>query len=234
MQLQGEVQELAIEEYLEQHFPYDTIEEIKTGARGADCLQLVHSEQGVECGKIYYESKRTKDFQKSWIEKFKEDMRARGADIGVLVTEAMPKDMDRFGEKDGIWICTLADFKGLCYVLRASLLNVSQAMATKSNKGDKMSMLYDYMTGNEFRQQIEAIVEGFGALQTQIQKEKNAMASQWKEREKQLQKVLGSTIDMYGSVKGIAGSAVGTIKALELGEENTDNLLDFPKVGTEN
>jgi hypothetical protein len=234
MQQQGEVQELVIEEYLEKNFPYDTIEDIKTGARGADCLQVVHTEQGVECGKIYYESKRTKDFQKTWIEKFKEDMRARGADIGVLVTEAMPKDMDRFGEKDGIWICTLADFKGLCYVLRASLLNVSQAMATQSNKGDKMSMLYDYMTGNEFRQQIEAIVEGFGSLQEQIQKEKKAMASQWKEREKQLEKVLGSTIDMYGSVKGIAGSAVGTIKALEMGKENTDNLLDLPAVGTEN
>jgi len=159
MQMQGEVQELAIEEWLSTQFPLDTIDEIKKGARGGDCIQIVNTRTRQNCGKIYYESKRTKDFQPSWVEKFKSDMREKGADIGVLVTEAMPSDFDRMGMKDGIWICTYEEFKGLCSVLRESVIQLSLAISSQENKGDKMHMLYDYLTSNNFRMQIEAIVE---------------------------------------------------------------------------
>ena len=148
MQMQGEVQELAIEEWLAAQFPLDTIEEIKKGARGGDCIQIVNTRSRQNCGKIYYESKRTKDFQPSWIEKFKADMREKGADIGVLVTEAMPSDFDRMGIKDGIWICTYEEFKGLCAVLRDSMLQISLAVSSQENKGDKMHMLYNFLTSN--------------------------------------------------------------------------------------
>ncbi|RLD34832.1 MAG: DUF2130 domain-containing protein, partial [Bacteroidetes bacterium] len=120
MQMQGEVQELAIEEWLATQFPLDTIEEIKKGARGGDCLQFVNTRNHQNCGTIYYESKRTKDFQPSWIEKFKADIRDKGANIGVLVTEVMPSDMDKMGLKEGIWICNHDEFKGICAVLRES------------------------------------------------------------------------------------------------------------------
>lgn len=216
MQLQGEVQELAIEEWLTAHFPLDTIEEIKKGARGGDCIQIVNTHSRQNCGKIYYESKRTKDFQATWIQKFKADMREKEADVGVLVTDALPPGFDRVGNKDGVWICTFEEFKGLCSVLREYVVQISLAVSTQENKGDKMGLLYEFLTSNTFRMQIEAIVEGFSSMKNELEREKRSMQRIWKEREKQIEKVICNTIDMYGSVRGIAGSAIQPVKALEL------------------
>ncbi len=228
MQLQGEVMELAIEEWLSAQFPLDTIEEIKKGARGGDCLQTVHTRARQNCGTIYYESKRTKEFQPSWIEKFKADIRDRGADIGVLVTDALPPGMERLSMRDGIWICTYDEFKGLCTVLRETVIQISNAVSSQENKGDKMGLLYGYLTSNTFRLQVEAIVEGFTQMKADLDTEKRSMQRIWKQREKQLDKVIINTIDMYGSVKGIAGSAVQAVKALELmpGDESADEEND--------
>lgn len=218
MQLQGEVQELAIEEWLIAQFPLDTIEEIKKGARGGDCIQVVNTRTAQNCGKIYYESKRTKDFQSGWIEKFKADMREKGADVGVLVTEAMPQGFERVGMMDGVWVCTFEEFKGLCTVLRESIIQLSNAISSQENKGDKMHMLYDFLTSNTFRMEVEAIVEGFSSMKNALESEKRSMQRIWKEREKQIDKVITNTIDMYGSIKGIAGNAIQPVRALELGE----------------
>jgi len=228
MQLQGEVQELAIEEWLTANFPLDTIEEIKKGARGGDCIQTVNTRTRQNCGTIYYESKRTKDFQPSWIEKFKGDIRERGSNIGVLVTDVLPSDMDRMGLKDGIWICTYDEFKGLCKVLREALIQISNATVSQENKGDKMSLLYDFLTSNTFRLQIEAIVEGFTQMQADLDSEKRAMQRIWKMREKQLEKVITNTIDMHGSIKGIAGSAIQDIKQLNM--PYTDLLTESSEI----
>ncbi len=219
MQLQGEVQELAIEEWLGSTFTLDTIEEIKKGARGADCLQIVNTRSRQNCGTIYYESKRTKGFQPGWIEKFKHDIREKGADIGVLVTESMPSDMPRLGLKDGVWVCTFDEFKSLSLILRESVIRLNNAITAQDNKGDKMGMLYDFLTGNEFRLQVEAIVEGFTQMQSDLESEKRSMAGIWKKREKQIQKVLLNTTHMYGSVKGIAGSAIQSVPLLELPDD---------------
>lgn len=224
MQLQGEVMELAIEEYLTSNFPLDTVDEIKKGANGADCLQIVNTREHQNCGTIYYESKRTKAFQPAWIEKFKNDIREKNASIGVLVTEVLPSDMERMGMKEGIWICTFEEFKGLSIVLRQSIIQLNQAVLSQENKGDKMEMLYNFLTSNQFRLQIEGIVEGFSQMQIELQKEKNAMQRIWKQREKQIEKVVQNTLDMYGSIRGIAGNAVQSIKALEL--DNEINLLE--------
>ncbi|UUF14028.1 MULTISPECIES: DUF2130 domain-containing protein [Flavobacterium] len=232
MQLQGEVMELAIEEWLANNFPLDSIDEIKKGANGADCLQIVNTRELQNCGSIYYESKRTKAFQPSWIEKFKNDIRIKRANIGVLVTEVMPAGMERMGMRDGIWICTYEEFKGLSAVLRQSLIQVSQAVQAQENKGDKMSMLYDFLTSNEFRLQIEGIVEGFTQMQGDLDAEKRAMQRIWKQREKQIEKVVHNTLGMYGSIRGIAGNAVQTVRALELDfiegdeDENPKELLE--------
>lgn len=229
-QFQGEIQELAIEEYLAEKFPLDTIEEIKKGQRGGDCVQIVNTRSAQNCGTIYYESKRTKEWQNGWIEKFKADIRDRGANIGVLVTEVMPSELDRMGLKDGIWVCTFDEFKGLSGVLRESIIQVSLAIGSQENKGDKMFMLYDYLTGNSFRMQVEAIVEGFTSMRNNLESEKRAMARIWKEREKQLDKVITNTIDMHGSIKGIAGNAIQAVKSLELGE----GINDIEEVETDN
>jgi len=225
MQMQGEVQELAIEEWLAAQFPLDTIEEIKKGARGADCLQHVNTRSTQNCGIIYYESKRTKDFHPSWIEKFKADIRNKGANIGVLVTEVMPSDMDRMGLKGGIWICNYEEFKGLCAVIRESIVQLSTAISSQENKGDKMDLLYSFLTGNTFRMQVEAIVEGFTQMKSDLESEKRSMQRIWKQRDKQIEKVITNTIDMYGSIKGIAGNAIQSVKALELpGADEEDEL----------
>lgn len=224
MQLQGEIQELAIEEWLIQNFPLDSINEIKKGARGADCLQIVNTHTTQNCGSIYYESKRTKDFQQAWIEKFKNDIREKKADIGVLVTEVMPSDMERMGLKEGIWICTFNEFKGLSAVLRYSVIQFHSILKSQENKGDKMEMLYNFLTGNEFRLRIEGIVEGFTQMQDDLSKEKRAMMKIWAQREKQIHKVIDNTISMYGSIKGIAGNAIQDIKSLEIDEINE---IDF-------
>ncbi|MTH15418.1 DUF2130 domain-containing protein [Flavobacterium sp. LC2016-01] len=229
MQLQGEVMELAIEEWLANNFPLDTIDEIKKGANGADCLQIVNTREHQNCGSIYYESKRTKAFQPSWIEKFKNDIRTKRANIGVLVTEVMPAGMDRMGMRDGIWICTYEEFKGLSAVLRQSLIQVSQAVQAQENKGDKMSMLYDFLTSNEFRLQIEGIVEGFTQMQGDLDAEKRAMQRIWKQREKQIEKVVHNTLGMYGSIRGIAGNAVQTVRALELDFIEEESVNEDPK-----
>lgn len=217
-QRQGEMLELEIESWLKTQFPLDTIEEIKKGARGADCLQIVNTREKQNCGTIYYESKRTKDFSLGWIEKFKTDMREKGATIGILVTEAFPKDMERMGQKEGIWICSFEEFKGLCFVLRETVITMDNLASSQENKGEKMAMLYNFLTGTEFKMQVEAIVEGFTSMQSDLDSERRAMEGIWKKREKQIQKVLLNTTHMYQAVRGIAGNAIGPIKSLELGE----------------
>jgi len=224
MQLQGEVQELAIEEWLTSNFPLDTISEIKKGDRGADCIQIVHTRNSQNCGTIYYESKRTKNFEPKWLEKLRDDIRAKGANIGVLVTDALPKNMERMGLVEGIWVCTFEEFKGLCFVLRESIVQLSLVAASQENKGEKTVMLYDFLTSNEFRLQVEAIVEGFTQMQADLISEKRSIMGHWKKREKQIEKVLLNTNFMYNSIKGIAGSAIQPIKTLELPEPLEDDF----------
>ena len=131
--------------------------------------------------------------------------------------------MQRLGMKDGIWICTFDEFKGLSNVLRESIIRLSAAISSQENKGDKMGMLYDFLTSNAFKLQIEAIVEGFTTMKNDLESEKRSMQRIWKSREKQIEKVVTNTIDMYGSIKGIAGNAIGTVKALELPGSDEDD-----------
>jgi hypothetical protein len=222
MQLQGEVQELMLEEILRTTFPFDIIEEVGKGIRGADCIQVVRNQFGNECGKIIYESKRTKDFSLEWIEKLKIDMRSLGADVALIVTQSLPKDMERFGEKNGVYICTFAEVKSLSLVLRNAILRVYDAKKSQENKGDKMAMLYDYLIGSEFNEQWNAIREGFLSMKQSIQRERDAMEKLWKAREKQLEKVLLNAAYIRGSVEGIAGNDVN----LNLLEDNDPVLLD--------
>jgi hypothetical protein len=224
MQMQGEVQELAIEEILRNLFPVDLVEEVGKGIKGADVIHTVRNRFGIECGKILYESKRTKTFVQDWITKLKTDAQTVKADVLVIITEALPAGIEKIGQKDGVWICTYFDFKGLVIVLRESLVKISEAYSSQTNKGEKMQMLYDYLTSNEFLLQISAIVEGFSSLQDSYVREKRAMERIWKEREKQLEKVLLNTNHFIGSIKGIAGTSIPQLKEIGL----KDNILELP------
>jgi len=222
MQLQGEVQELALEELLRVRFPFDEIGPVAKGIRGADCIQTVRNNFGQECGKIIYESKRTQSFSQDWVEKLKADMRSQGAMVAVIVTQAMPKDLDRFGEINGVWVCTFAEVKALSHVLRDGIIRVFNAARSQENKGDKMHMLYDYLTSTEFSEQWKAIREGFLSMKQSIQKERDVMERLWKAREKQLEKVLLNAAHVRGSIEGIAGKDAIDVQLLD---ESPDDEL---------
>lgn len=204
-------------------FPFDEISEVGKGIKGADVIQTVRNKFGNDCGTILYESKRTKSFSNDWIAKLKADAVGVKADICIIVTEALPEGIDRIGQKDGVWICTFNDFKGLVLVLRESLIKINEAYSSQTNKGEKMQMLYDYLTSNEFKLQVGAIIEGFNDLHNSYIQEKRAMERIWKQREKQLEKVLLNTNHFIGSIKGIAGSSIPDLKQIGSG----DNILEL-------
>ncbi|MEI6089038.1 MAG: DUF2130 domain-containing protein [bacterium] len=219
MQLQGEVQELALEEILGSLFPFDNISPVGKGVKGADVVHTVRNKLGVDCGTILYESKRTKSFGGDWISKLKTDAVAAKADICIIVSEALPDGIETIGYKDGVWICSFNNFKGLALVLRESLIKINDAYSSQTNKGEKMQMLYDYLISTEFRNQVGAIVEGFSELQQSYIREKQQMEKIWKQREKQLEKVLLNTNHFIGSIQGIAGSSLPNLQ--QIGEPDT-------------
>ncbi len=215
MQIQGEAQEKSIEDFLKYTFPIDVVEPIKQGALGADCLQYVKTNNNQSCGTIYYESKRTKEFSPAWIEKLKVDMRAKNVDIGVLATQTMPKDMERAGFVKGIWICSLNEFKTISCILRKQLIEIHKVRNIGENRKDIASHLYRYLTSSEFKMDMEAIVEGFTDMKLEIDSEKRAMNRMWSKREKHLEKIMMSTVSMYGSLQGISDNSIETVKGLE-------------------
>jgi hypothetical protein len=221
MQLQGEVQELALEKLLQAAFPFDLVEPIAKGVRGADCTLMVRNSSGQECGKIIYESKRTKNFEADWVDKLKNDMRQLGAQVAILVTRVMPRDMNSFGEKNGIWICNFSEVKALTEVLRDGVIRIFQASRNQQNKGDKMQLLYDYLTSSEFSEQWKAIREGFSSMKMSIQRERDMMEKLWKTREKQLEKVLLNAAHIKGSMEGISGQEEFNMNLID----DTDEIL---------
>ncbi len=183
---------------------------------------MVRNKFGQDCGKIIYESKRTKDFAADWIDKLKKDMRKEGVDVAVIVTQTYPKGMTCFGERDGVWICSFEEVKAVAYVLRDGILRLYNSSKSQENRGDKMHMLYDYLTGTEFSEQWKAIREGYMSMRLSIHRERDAMEKMWKMREKQLDKVLLNASSIKGSIEGIAGA--DTI-SLSLSDDEVDTLL---------
>ncbi len=215
MQLQGEIQELEIINILQEFHPYDEISQSKKGANAADILQVVKTQSGAECGKIYYESKRTKSWSNDWVKKFKQDNINTKADILVLVTNALPKDIQRYGIVDGVWVCSFSDVKELSLVLRYGLLKLQQVTIQSIGRETKMEMLYNYLTSDDFKNVFESIIDGFRLIQESHQSEKIKMQRLWKEREKLLEQVLSNSVDFYGSIKGIAGAVIPEIPMLQ-------------------
>jgi hypothetical protein len=226
VEAQGETLEDDIKEWLERNFPYDKIEEVKKGALGADVKQTVKDAHGREVGMILWESKNARSWSASWVQKLKDDQRAAGADIGMLVTAELPKDIKQFGSKDGIWVSSYPIPLGVVALMRESILRAAFERSAGEGKDEKMNMLYTYLTGPEFRQKVEAIVETFSAMKEQLETERRSMKRLWKVREAQIDRVLDSTVDMTGRMEGIIGNAMLPIPALELpeGEEAGDEV----------
>lgn len=215
VQLQGEAQEMAIEEVLKEEYRFDIIEPVKTGTKGADIIHKVKNEKGNVAGIIYYESKRTKDYESSWIDKLKEDGRKINADILVLVTQAFPKDKEKIFFENGVLVCRFADLKWVSMLLRLKILALDQIKVQNTDISVKSDMLYKYLTGQEFKNHIEVIIENFKDLRESLYQEQVKAAKMFKEREKYIEKIVISLSGFAGSVKGIVGSSMPEIEAIE-------------------
>jgi hypothetical protein len=225
MERQGEALERSLEEQIRRAFQHDEVRPVPKGIRGADVLQLVRTGQGRECGAMLWESKNTKNWSLDWIPKLKQDAIAVSAHLSLLVSVVLPPGVERFGEVDGVWVCDPASAIPLATALRQQLLAVEVLQQANAGRTEKMDLLYTYLSGVEFRQKVQAVVEGFVALQKQVAKERRAMEAQWKLREKLIERVLSNTAGFYGDLQGIIGqSVIGPISELEMDDPDAEPL----------
>jgi hypothetical protein len=217
-QTQGEVLELDIEQSVRIAFPTDQVEPVPKGIGGADILQRVFNNNGHACGSIIWETKRTKAWSDGWLQKLKDDQRRVKADIAILVSEALPKDCINFKQVKGVWVSNPQCAINLAAALRLVMTEVAQTKLAAVGKNEKMEVLYHYLSGAEFRQRIEAIVESFVDMQKDLQEERRTAERRWAKREKQIQRVISNTSGMYGDLQGLIGSSLHNIPALTSGE----------------
>ncbi len=215
-QTQGEVIELELEKILEKAFPDDEIEPIGKGKAGADVLQKVYAPGGQYCGAIIWESKNTQNWSKAWLGKLRNDQRRAKAELAVLVSMALPKDVRHFAQVDGVWVTEFSLALGLATALRTNLIQVAVLKQSSKGKHEKMELLYEYLSSTEFRHRIEAIVEAFRSMQDDLDKERETMERQWAKREKQIELVVQNVSGMYGDMQAIAGQSLPKIRRLEL------------------
>ena len=218
MQTQGEVLELDLEALLRSRFPTDEIEPVPKGIRGADILQRVHNRSGQLCGTIIWESKRTKAWSDGWIAKLKDDQREVKAEIAVIVSETLPSGVKAFTQMEGVWVADFTLAASLAEVLRSGLTQLALAKLSAVGRGEKMDVIYNYLSGPHFRQRVEGIVEAFKSMKEDLDQEKRAITRTWAKREKQIERVINNTAGMYGDIQGIIGASLPEIKILELDE----------------
>jgi hypothetical protein len=221
-QLQGEVQELELEALLAAKFPRDTIQPVPKGEFGGDVLQSVIGPLNQVCGTILWESKRTKNWSDGWLPKLREDQRAAKAEIAVIISQALPKDVETFGFVDGVWVADPKVALPVALSLRQTLIEVASARQASEGQQTKMEMVYGYLTGPRFRQRVQAIVEAFSSMKEDLDREKKAITRQWAKREEQIDRVMQATVGMYGDLQGIAGRTLQEIEGLEF-----QGMLDF-------
>ncbi|HEY2418080.1 MAG TPA: DUF2130 domain-containing protein [Steroidobacteraceae bacterium] len=215
-QLQGEVQELELESLLRLKFPFDLVEPVAKGEYGGDALQTVVSTGGSSCGAILWECKRTRNWSDGWLAKLREDQRCAKAEFAVLVSRALPKEIETFDVVDGIWVTHPRCALPVATVLRHLLLQLRGARQVAEGQQTKTEMVYQYLTGPRFRQRIEAIVEAFTTMHEDLDRERKAIMKQWAKREEQIERVMGATVGLYGDLQGIAGKSLQEIESLEL------------------
>ena len=222
-QLQGEVLELELENLLRSRFPFDSIEPVAKGEFGGDVLQVVISPSGQRVGSILWESKRTKNWSDSWLVKLREDQRTAKAEVAILVSQVLPKAADTFDMVDGVWVTTPKTLLPVATVLRDSLLQIGMARQASEGQQTKTEMVYQYLTGPRFRQRVEAIVEAFSSMQSDLDRERRAIMKQWSKREEQIERVMGATVGMWGDFQGIVGQSLHEIKGLEFDALDEDS-----------
>lgn len=225
-QSQGEVAELDLEAFLRATFPQDEIEPVPKGVRGADLVHRVIGPAGKACGSIVWEAKNTRAWSDAWLGKLRDDQRELRADIAAIVTTVLPKSVRNAALIEGVWVTDMATLQGLATALRSQLVQVAVARATAQGRGSKMDLLYDYLTGTEFRQRVEAVLEAFVGLKDDLERERRAMESAWAKREKQLGRAISGLAGMYGDMQGIVGASLPRVARLELGSGDAEAQSD--------
>ncbi|MFH0342307.1 MAG: DUF2130 domain-containing protein [Chromatiales bacterium] len=215
-QLQGEVQELELESLLSARFPRDAIEPVPKGEHGGDVLHRVVGPLGQVCGTILWECKRTKNWSDGWLGKLREDQRAAKAEIAIIVSQVLPKDVESFDWIDHVWVAHPRVAMPVAATLRQSLVDLAMARQAAEGQQTKMEMIYQYLTGPRFRLRMQAIVEAFSSMQEDLDREKKAITKQWAKREEQIDRVMQATVGMHGDLQGIAGKSLQEIEGLEL------------------
>ncbi len=215
-QLQGEVMELELESLLAAKFPHDSIEPVPKGEHGGDVIHRVTGPAGVRCGTMLWESKRTKNWSDGWLVKLREDQRAAKAELAIIISYALPKGVETFDYIDGVWVTHPRAVLPVALAMRQSLIEVTMARKAADGQETKMEMVYEYLTGAQFRRRVEAIVEAFSSMQEDLNKEKKAITRQWAKREEQIDRVMQATVGMYGDLQGIAGKSLKEIEGLSL------------------
>jgi hypothetical protein len=213
-QTQGEVMELQLQQLLSNAFPEDQIEPVPKGVSGADLIQRISSRTGNPCGTIMWETKRTKSWSDSWLQKLKDDQRVLKAEMAILVSDALPRDCENFKHISGVWITNSQCALSLAFALRLQLIEVEMTKLAAVGKNEKMEILYRYLSGSEFRQRVETIVEAFVEMQDELQEERRIAERRWAKREKQIQRVIANTSGMYGDLQGLIGTSLQAIPAL--------------------
>jgi len=219
-QLQGEVQELALEDQLKQAFIYDEISEVPKGINGADVIQSVKTNFGILCGMIVWESKNTKAWSHQWVSKLKEDTRTLKADVSVLVTAVLPEGVNSFAQIDGIWVCDMNSAIPLAFALRERIIAVRNIQEANKGKATKAEVVYNYLISNEFKQRIEVWIEYFKSRKEELEAEKRYYTKKWEKEDKSIMKVVQNTAGMYGDLQGLIGTALPKVQYLELPEIN--------------
>jgi hypothetical protein len=215
-QMQGEVLEVALEELLKSLFPTDSIDPVPKGVRGADVIQHVFDDNGMDCGLILWESKRTKHWSKDWLPKLRDDLRTVGASRSIIVSEQLPEHVRHFGQIDGVWVACWACVQPVAVMLREGLVGVAKSRRALDGQHSKMEIVYNYLVGQDFYNRVSGVVEAFMTMRQELEAEKRALTTCWKKREKQLERVLLSTSGLYGDLQGIIGSTLPEIKSMSL------------------
>jgi hypothetical protein len=226
-QLQGEVQELELEALLRQSFPQDKIEPVPKGEHGGDVLQRVWDALPQCCGTILWESKRTKNWSDGWLAKLRDDQRAAGADVAVIVSQALPKEVDTFAHVDGVWITSPRTAIPVAFLLRHALVELGMVRQASQGQRTKMELIYEYLTGPRFRHRLEVIVEKFHEMREDLDRERKTLTKLWAKRNEQINRVIDATCGMYGDLQGITGQPLLEIEGLEselLGDQSPARL----------
>lgn len=219
-QIQGEVLEEELEERVRGAFPSDSIHSIPQGTKGPDLIQTIKNQVGTESGRIAWEAKRTKEWNDEWIGKLKEDLVKYNAEVGIIVTKTLPKDIAAFGMRNGILITNFENAIPLAMIARANLMELSRQKRLGENGNETRDILYSYLTSAQFRQRVEAVAEGIVRMRSDIETERRSMERQWSKRTKEIERTIDNFSGMFGDLQGIIGSSLPNVKYLSLSDEN--------------